>query len=88
MNASELLRIARAEGLDTPVLHGVGRLHRDAVVLDRDGNRWTVYLVDERGAVIESTLRTFDSESEAVERVLLKLRQIAEARRSLAAAAD
>ena len=55
---------------------------------DRDGDGWTVYVVDERDAVIESTLRTFDSESEAVERVLLKLRQIAEARRSLAAAAD
>ena len=88
MDTSELLRIARAEGLGTPVLQGVGRRHDDAVVLDRDGDEWTVYVVDERDAVIESTLRTFDSESEAVERVLLKLRQIAEARRSLAAAAD
>jgi len=88
MDASELLRIVRAEGLDSPVLCGVGHRHDDAVVVDRDGSRWTVYLVDEREAVIESTRRTFDSESEALERVLLKLRQVAEARRSRAARAD
>ena len=87
MDASDLMRIVRAEGLDTPVLHGVGRLHHDAVVLDRDGDRWTVHLVDERDAVIESSLRTFESESEAFERVLLKLRQVARARRSVAATA-
>jgi hypothetical protein len=84
MDASELLRVVRAEGLDTPVLLGVGRRHDDAVVLDRDGSRWTVYLIDERAAVIESTRRTFDSESEACERVLLDLRRVAEARDSLA----
>jgi hypothetical protein len=88
MDASELMRIVRVEGLDTPVLYGVGRLHNDAVVLDRDGDTWTVYLVDERDAVIESTLRTFDSESAALERVLLKLRQVAKARRSRAALSD
>jgi hypothetical protein len=88
MDASELLRIVRAEGLDTPVLYGAGRLHNDAVVLDRDGDTWSVYLVDERHAVIESTLRTFDNEPEALERVLLKLRQVAKARRSLAALPD
>ena len=85
MDANELMRIVRAEGLDTPVLHGVGRLHNDAVVLDRDGDAWKVYLVDERDAVIESTLRTFDNESDAFERVLLKLREVAKARRSRAA---
>ena len=88
MDASELMRIVRVEGLDTPVLYGVGRLHNDAVVLDRDGDTWTVYLVDERDAVIESTLRTFDNESDAFERVLLKLRQVAKARRSRAALSD
>jgi hypothetical protein len=41
-------------------------------------------LVDERATVIESTRRTFDSESEACERVLLDLRRVAEARDSLA----
>ena len=88
MDAGELLRIVRAEGLDTPVLNGVGRHHDDAVVLDRDGRQWTVSLVDERDAVIESTRRVFDTESEAFERVVLELRRVAEARRSLTALAD
>ena len=85
MDTSELLRVVRVEGLDTPVLNSVGRLYDDAVVLEHDRDVWKVYLVDERNAVIESTLRTFDSESDALERVLLKLRQIAKARRSRAA---
>ena len=88
MDAAELMRIVGADGLDTPVLYGVGRLHDDAVVLDRDGDAYVVYLVDERHAVIESTLRTFDNESDALERVLLKLRQVAKARRSRAALSD
>lgn len=88
MDRAELARIVRDEGLDSPVLDGVGRLHDDAVVLDRDGDGWKVYLVDERHAVIESTLRRYDDESDALERVLLKLRQVAKARRSRAAIAD
>lgn len=88
MDAGELMRIVDAEGLDKPVLYGVGGLHNDAVVLEREGDAWKVYLVDERHAVIESTLRTFDDESDALERVLLKLRQVAKARRSLAALSD
>lgn len=88
MDAAQLMQIVRSEGLDTPVLYGAGRLHDDAVVLERDGDAWKVYLVDERDAVIPSTVRTFDSESEALERVLLKLRQVAKARRSRAALSD
>ena len=88
MDTSELMQVVRAEGLDTPVLYGVGRLHDDAVVLERDRDAWKVYLVNERNVVIESTLRMFDSEPDALERVLLKLRQIAKARRSRAALSD
>ena len=88
MDTGELMRMVRAEGLDAPVLAGVGHPHGDAVVLDRDGSSWTVHLGDERGAVIESTRGAFDTESEALERVLLKLRQVAAARRSLTALAD
>ena len=82
MDTSELMQVVRAEGLDTPALYGVGRRHDDAVVLERDHDTWTVYLVNERNGVIESTLRTFDSESDALEHVLLKLRQVAKARRT------
>ncbi len=85
MNTARLMQIVREEGLDTPVIDGVGRLHRDAVVLERNGDAWQVYLVDERHAVIQSTLRTYADESDALDRVLLKLRQVAKARRSEAA---
>ncbi len=88
MNTAQLAAIVQDEGLDTPVIDGVGRLHDDAVVMERDGDGWKVYLVDERHAVIESTLRTYSNESDALERVLLKLRQVAKARRSRAALSD
>jgi len=88
MDADELMQAVRDEGLDTPVLDGQGRLHAGAVVLHHVGDAWDVYLVDERHAVIASTLRTYDVESDALERVLLKLRQVKRARHNPAAAAD
>lgn len=84
MTVDELMRIVHADGLDAPVLYGEGRLHDDAVVLEREGSSWKVYLVDERSATIESTLRTFRSEDAALEHVLLKLRQVLQARNALA----
>lgn len=84
MDTTELMRIVAAEGLDVPVLYGQGRLHDDAVVLERGGDAWQVHLVDERAAVIESTVRAFDSEPEALAHVLLKLRQVARVRRLMA----
>lgn len=88
MNVDELMRAVRAEHLDTPVLYGTGRLHLDAVVLERDGATWKVYLTDERTQPFESTVRDFVSESEALEHVLRKLRQVAKARRSVASASE
>lgn len=88
MDSGELMRIVHAEALDTPFLYGVGRLHDGSVVLERDGDSWKVYLVDERDAVIASTLRTFNDESDAFEHVLLKLRQVAQARRPRGARSD
>jgi hypothetical protein len=88
MNVDELMNVVRAEHLDTPVLYGVGRLHLDAVVLERDGATWKVYLTDERTQPFESTVRAFPSEPEALEHVLRKLRQVEKARRSVAAASD
>jgi len=88
MDTAQLTAIVQHEGLDTPVIDGVGRLHDDAVVMERDGAGWTVYLVDERHAVTESTLRAYSNESDALERVLLELRRVAQARRSRAALSD
>lgn len=84
MDVNELMGIVHAEGLEAPVLEGNGHLHEDAVVVERDGSTWRVYLVDERTAMIKSTLRAFESESDALEHVLLKLRQVAKARQALA----
>lgn len=75
MDAADLMEIVRAEALDVPVLDDRPRDRADAVVAARGETAWSVYLTDERAGVIESTLRTFDSESDALEHVLLKLRQ-------------
>ncbi|MDJ1114602.1 hypothetical protein [Microbacterium dauci] len=85
MTLDELLRTVAEERLDTPVLSGAGVLHDDAVVLERRGDHFVVFLVNERHAVIESTLQTFDAEDAALAHVLRKLRQVARARRSLEA---
>ncbi|MEY2849449.1 MAG: hypothetical protein RI885_2116 [Actinomycetota bacterium] len=82
MNVDELMEIVGAEHLGSPVLYGARR--PDAVVLERDDATLKVYLTSERAWPVESTVRSFVSESEALEYVLLKLRQVERARRSLA----
>jgi hypothetical protein len=88
MDVSELMQTVSEEGLDTPVLYGKGALRQDAVVLERTDAGWSVYLVNERGGVVGSTLKTFTSESDALEHVLRKLRHVAKAHRSMAALSD
>lgn len=83
MDVSQLMRIVSEEELDTPILYGVGGFRLDAVVLERDRATLKVYLVDERNQVFESTTRTFDNEPQALEYVILKLRQVKEARSSM-----
>ena len=75
MDTNELMAIVRDENLETPVLYGAGTLRAEVFVLDRDASGWKVYVADERGGVIESTLATFDDESDALEHVLSKVRQ-------------
>lgn len=85
MDLDGLMRIVRDEQLETPVVYGAGRLSDEAVVLERDGDRWRVFIVNERATPIESTVRSFDDESSALEHVLLKLRQTEAARAALEA---
>lgn len=80
MDVNEVLQIVHQEGLYAPVLYGKGCLRNDAVVLEGDGELWRVYLVDDRHTIIESTYRTYGNESDALDRVVLKLRQVKEAR--------
>jgi len=75
MNITELMKIVHAEKLDAPILYGEGSPVPDAVVLKQNDKGLQVYVSDERAAAIGSTLKTFDNESEALEHVLLKLRQ-------------
>lgn len=83
MTVGELMRIVQVEELATPVLYGEGN-RENAVVLEREGEIWKAYLTDERTGMFEKTLRTFDNESEALEYVLLKLRQGKKAHQSIA----
>jgi len=82
VDVDELLRTSEAEHLDAPVLYDGGRTHVDSVV-ERDDDRWTVYLTDERAQPYERTVRTFVSEEDALEYALLKLRQGDRARRAM-----
>lgn len=84
MDINELMRAVQVEGLDTPVLYGHGAFHDNAVVIEGAGTGFRVYLVNERAGIIESTLRIFDNEPEALDHVLLKLRQVAKSRRTMA----
>ena len=84
MDADALMTIVREEGLDQPVLEGHGVLRNEAVVLQRGGSGWTVFLANERGGRISSTVREFENRSDALEHVLEKLRQTARAREAMA----
>lgn len=88
MEIGELMQAVHAEGLDAPVVYGDRPLRNDAVVLEKLKGAWKVYIAHERGGPIESTMRIFDNESDAISHVLLKLRQRAEARRLMSALPD
>ena len=87
MNTDELMRVVREENLEAPVLHGVGDMRAEVVVLEREGSEWRVFVANERGGVMGSTLATFDNESDALEHVLQKVRQGAKYHRALDARA-
>lgn len=80
MDFTELARIVEAEGLDQPVLYGEGDRRNDSVMLERDADGWRVFLSNERGGMVQSTLEVFDSESDALDDVLFKLRQLLRAK--------
>lgn len=75
MDTKELMDTVHEENLETPVLYGAGKLRAEVVVLDRDASGWKVYVANERGGMMGSTLATFDDESDALEHVLQKVRQ-------------
>jgi hypothetical protein len=85
MNVDAVREIVSEEGLDEPVLYGVGRIDSNSVILDRRGDQWRAWISDERGGGMGRTLQTFDNEPDALEDVLTKLRQVSSLRTNLGA---
>jgi len=83
VNVEELIRVVEEESLDVPVLYGVGPVTMNSVMLTRADAEWKAWVSDERGGVMGRTLQTFDNESDALEYVLRKLRQVTPLRKKL-----
>lgn len=84
MNRNELKAIIDEEGLVDAVFLDEQSLRADSVVLERREADWAVYLTGERAGVIETTFRTFATEEEAQDHMVVKLRQTAHTRRLFA----
>lgn len=84
MSIDELLQIIKTEQLDTPILYSDKGYSSDSVTLERNGEMWRAFITSERAWPIDKTIRTFDNEPEALEYVLLKLRQSKKLNDSLA----
>lgn len=80
MTRDELKAIIVSEGLVDALFLDESSIGEDRVVLAPHDGGWQVYLTIERAAVVPSTVRTFDDESDALEYMLVKLRQSARAR--------
>lgn len=76
------MRIIELEGLMTPSLYGEGS-RKDTVVLERDNQEWLVYVTDQYESTVAKTQRAFTTESEALEYVVMKLREKQKANWSL-----
>ncbi|HIZ37144.1 MAG TPA: hypothetical protein H9815_15325, partial [Candidatus Ruania gallistercoris] len=59
-------------------------IKEDVVVLERLESDWAVYLTIDRAMIVKTTFRRFATEPEALEYMLVKLRQSAHARHRLA----
>lgn len=83
MNRAELKQIAADEGLGPVAFLDEERVRADAVVLEPTAEGWSVYITTERAGAVASTVREFGSEADALDHVLVKLRQGARARQSM-----
>lgn len=83
MMTEELLETMRAEGLDKlNWVMGDDRVHRrDAVALVQRAGIWLTFSTDERAAVVETSIRTYESHSAALDDFLRLLRMLAEEKR-------
>ncbi len=79
MDRAELKRIATQDGLVGALFLDEGPLREHSVVFHPREADWAVYLTDERASVLGTTLRVFADEPDALEYMLHKLRQGAQA---------
>lgn len=84
MNRNELKAIIDDEGLIDAVFLDERSLREDSVVLERRESDWAVYLTSDRAGTVQTTFRTFATEEEALDHMLVKLRQSAHVRRLFA----
>jgi hypothetical protein len=80
MTRDELKAVIAAEGLGNALFLDESSIDENSVVLEPHDGRWLVYLTIERAAVVPTTVREFDTEAEALDHVLVKLRQSARGR--------
>lgn len=84
MNRTELKTSIKEECLIDAVFLDEQSIKEDAVVLERRERDWAVYLTIDRAMVVQTTFRTFETEEEALDHMLVKLRQTAHTRRRFA----
>ncbi|MCW4457018.1 hypothetical protein [Microbacterium sp. MPKO10] len=84
MNRTQLKTIIVEEGFIDAVFLDEQPIREDSVVLERRESDWTVYLTIDRGMIVDTTFRTFTTEEQALNYMLVKLRQTAQTRRLFA----
>lgn len=72
MNLEEAKHIIDQEALPRPLIY-TSRMTENAVAIRRSGGKWITYATNERAAIEGKTLE-FDSESDALENFIKRLR--------------
>lgn len=80
MNRAQLKAVITEEGLIDALFLDEQPLREDSVVLERRESDWAVYLTIDRGMIVDTTFRTFTTEEQALNYMLVKLRQTAQTR--------
>lgn len=80
MNRTQLKTIIAEEGFIDAVFLDEQSLREDSVVLKRRESDWAAYLTIDRGLIVDTTFRAFTTEEQALDDMLVKLRQLAQTR--------
>lgn len=83
MDRSTLRATVRAERTDPIIFLDEEQIRENAVALQPEADGWNVFLTSERGAAFPSTVRTFTTESDALDYMLEQSRELTRDRREL-----